>query len=121
MNYFPEDRSYAPEAKERLAVLYLRTHRLDEAKKLFDDLESMGRENPNAHAAGLAGTAVIACLQKNYLESQRLIVDGLRELPHMREQITPDLWMLLQEAGRQNVHNLGDEYNKQLKELFEED
>jgi eukaryotic-like serine/threonine-protein kinase len=121
LNYFPEDRTYTPEAKERLAVLYLRTRRLDEAKKLFDDLQSMGRENPNAQAAGLAGNAVTASLQKNYLESQRLIVDGLRELPHMRDQITPELWMLLQHAGRENVQHLGEESTKQLKELFDED
>jgi serine/threonine protein kinase len=121
LQYFPEDRTYTPEAKEHLAVLYLRTHRLDEAKKLFDDLESMGRENPNAQAAGFAGNAVIASLQKNYLESQRLIVYSLRDLPHVRDQITPDLWMLLQHAGRENVQHLGDDANKQLKELFDEE
>lgn len=121
LNYFPEDRTYTPEAKERLALLYLRSRRLDEAKKLFDDLESMGRENPNAQAAGLAGNAVIASLQKDYLGSQRLIVDGLRDTPHMRDQITPDLWMLLQHAVRENDQHLGQEANKQLKELFEEE
>ena len=121
VQYFPEDRTYTPEAKERLAVLYLKTRRLDEAKKLFDDLESMGRENPNAHVAGIAGKAVVASLQKNYRESQRLIVDGLRDLPHVREQITGDLWYLLQHAGRENAHHLGDEANKQLKDLFEEE
>ena len=108
LQYFPDDRTYTPEAKERLAVLYLKTRRLDEAKKLFDDLESMGRENPNAQAAGIAGNAVVASLQKNYLESQRLIVDGLRDLPHVREQITGDLWYLLQHAGRENAQQLGD-------------
>ena len=121
LQYFPEDRTYTPEAKEHLAVLYLRAHRLDEAKKLFDDLESMGRENPNAQAAGIAGNAVIASLQKNYLESQRLIVYSLRDLPHVRDQITPDLWMLLQHAGRENAQHLGDDANKQLKELFDEE
>ena len=121
VQYFPEDRTYTPEAKERLAVLYLKTRRLDEAKKLFDDLESMGRENPNAHVAGVAGNAVVASLQKNYRESQRLIVDGLRDLPHVREQVTGDLWYLLQHAGRENAQQLGDEANKQLKDLFEEE
>ena len=42
IEYFPDDRIFTPEAKERLAVLYLRSHQLDEAEKLFDDLESMG-------------------------------------------------------------------------------
>jgi serine/threonine protein kinase len=121
LNFFPDDRTYTPEAKERLAVLYLRTHRLDEAKKLFEDLESMGRENPNAQAVGIAGNAVIASLQKDYLQSQRLIVDGLRNMPHMRDQLTPELWMLLQHAGRENGQHLGEEANKQLKELFDED
>jgi serine/threonine protein kinase len=121
LNYFPEDRTYTPEAKERLAVLYLKTRRNDEAKKLFDDLESMGRENPNAQAAGVAGNAVVASLQKNYLESQRLIVYSLKDLPHIRDQITPELWMLLQHAGRENAQHLGEEANKQLKELLEEE
>jgi eukaryotic-like serine/threonine-protein kinase len=121
LNFFPEDRTYTPEAKERLAVLYLRTHRLEEAKKLFDDLESMARENPNAQAAGIAGNAVIASLQKDYLQSQRLIVDGMRNLPHMRDQMTPELWMLLQHAARENAQHLGEEASKQLKELFDED
>jgi serine/threonine protein kinase len=121
LEYFPEDRTYTPEARERLAVLYLRARRLDEAKKLFDDLEGMGRENPNAQAAGIAGNAVIASLQKNYLESQRLIVYSLRDLPHVRDQITGELWVLLQHAGRENAQHLGDEANKQLKELFEEE
>jgi serine/threonine-protein kinase len=121
LNYFPEDRTYTPEAKERLAVLYLKTRRNDEAKKLFDDLESMGRENPNAQAAGVAGNAVVASLQKNYLESQRLIVYSLKDLPHIRDQIIPELWMLLQHAGRENALHLGEEANKQLKELLEEE
>jgi eukaryotic-like serine/threonine-protein kinase len=121
LNYFPEDRTYNPEAKERLAVLYLRTRRIDEAKKLFDDLQSMGRENPNAQAAGIAGNAVTASLHKDYLGSQRLIVDGLRENPHMRDQITPDLWILLQHAGRENAQHMGAESDKQLKELLDED
>jgi len=121
LEYFPDDRTYTPEAKERLAVLYLKSRRLDDAKKLFDDLESMGRENPNAQAAGIAGNAVIASLRKNYLESQRLIVDSLRDLPRVREQIGSDLWYLLQHAGRENAQNLGQEANKQLKELFEEE
>jgi hypothetical protein len=122
LNYFPDDRTYTPEAKERLAVLYLlKSRRLDEAKKLFDDLESTGRENPNAQAAGIAGKAVIASLQGNYLESQRLIVYGLRDLAHVREQVTTDLWFLLQHAGRENAHHIGEEANKQLKDLFEEE
>jgi len=121
LNYFPEDRTYTPEAKERLAVLYLKTRRNDEAKKLFDDLESMGRENPNAQAAGVAGDAVVATLQKNYLESQRLIVYSLKDLPQIRDQISPELWRLLQHAGRENAQQLGEEANKQLKELLEEE
>ena len=121
LHYFPDDRTYTPEAKERLAVLYLKSRQLDEAKQLFDDLESMGRENPNAQAAGIAGNAVIASLQRNYLESQRLMVDGLRDLPRVREQVTSDLWYLLQHAGRENAQHLGEEANKQLKDLFEEE
>jgi eukaryotic-like serine/threonine-protein kinase len=121
LQYFPEDRIYTPEAKERLAVLYLKARRLDEAKTLFDDLESMGRENPNAQAAGIAGQAVIASLQKNYQKSQRLIVFSLHDLPRVREQVTSDLWYLLQHAGRENAQHLGEEANKQLKELFEEE
>jgi len=121
LNYFPDDRTYAPEAKERLAVLYLKSRRLDEAKKLFDDLASIGRENPNAQAAGIAGKAVISSLQGNYLESQRLIVYDLRDLARVREQVTADLWFLLQRTGRENAHHLGEEANKQLKELFEEE
>ena len=86
LGYFPDDRTYTPEAKERLAVLDLKSRRLDEAQKLFDDLESTGRENPTAKAAGIAGNAVIASLQGNYLESQRLIVYDLRNLARPRTE-----------------------------------
>jgi hypothetical protein len=94
---------------------------LDEAKTLFDDLQSMGRENPNAQAAGIAGNAIIASLQGKYHESQRMIVYDLRDLAHVHEQITGDLWFLLQRAGRENARQLGEEASKQLKELFEEE
>ena len=60
-------------------------------------------------------------MQKNYLESQRLIVDGLHNLPRVREQVTPDLWFLLQHAGRENAQHLGADANKKLKDLFEEE
>ena len=53
LDYFPDDRVYTVQAKERLAVLYLRTLRLKEAGKLFSELEGMGRENPKEHSIGL--------------------------------------------------------------------
>jgi serine/threonine-protein kinase len=118
IGYFPEDRAYTIQAKERLAVLYVRTLRLDEAGKLFRELEGMGRENPKEHAAGIAGEAIIATLQKDYQKSQRLIYD-LGDLSQRRWQLSSDLWLMLQRAGAINARELGQQENKQLQDLFE--
>ena len=121
LEYFPDDHTYNPLAKERLAVLDLENRRLDDAQKLFDELEAMGRENSAAKSVGIAGHAVIASLRGNYSESQRLIVFELGNLGRRRAELSDDLWFLLQRAGRENVRHLGDQANKQLKELFEEE
>jgi eukaryotic-like serine/threonine-protein kinase len=121
LQYYPDDHTYTPEAKERLALLDLKQHRLDEAKKLFEDLEAMGGENPAAKTIGVAGRAVVASLQGDYKESQRLIVYELGELQNRREQLPKDLWFLLQRAGAENARHLGDEAKKQLKDLFEDE
>jgi eukaryotic-like serine/threonine-protein kinase len=118
LDNFPEDRVYTLQAKERLAILYLRTLHLKEASKLFNELEVMGRENPKAKAIGTAGQAVIATLQKDYKTSQRIIYD-LGDLSQNRDQIDPELWGMLQHAGRINARELGQEANKQLQDLFE--
>ena len=118
LDYFPEDRVYTVQAKERLAVLYLRSLHLKEASKLFSELEGMGRENPKEHAAGIAGQAIIATLQKDYKKSQGLIYD-LGDLSQRRGQISGDLWQMLQRAGSINARELGQQENKQLQDLFE--
>jgi serine/threonine-protein kinase len=118
LEYFPDDRVYTVQTKERLAILDLRTLRRAEANKLFADLEAMGRENPTAKAIGVAGQAVIATLDKDYKKSQRLIYD-LGDLPQRREQLSPELWSMLEHAGRINAQHLGQEANKQVQELFE--
>jgi len=121
LEYFPEDRIYVPQAKEQLGVYYLQNRRLDEAKPLFDELEAMGRENAAAKAAGIAGNAVIASLQGNYKESQRLIVSDLGDLSKRRDELSEDLLFLLRGAARTNSQALGEEAKKQLKELFEDE
>ena len=118
LDYFPDDRVYTVQAKERLAVLYLRTLRLKEAGKLFSELDGMGRENPKEHSIGVAGEAVIATLQKDYRKSQSLIYD-LGDLTQRRTQLSTDLWQMLQRAGAINAKELGEQENKQLQELFE--
>jgi serine/threonine protein kinase len=118
LDYFPEDRVYTVQAKERLAVLYLRSLHLKEAQKLFSELEGMGRENPKEHAAGIAGEAIVATLQKDYKKSQGLIYD-LGDLSQRRGQISGDLWQMLQRAGSINARELGQQENKQLQDLFE--
>jgi serine/threonine-protein kinase len=121
LDYFPADRTYTAEAKERLAVLYLKGHRLDEAKKTFEELEAMGQEDPKAKAVGIAGMAIIASLKGEYQESQRLIVYELRELPRRREQFTDDLWLLLRRAGRESAQHLAGDARKQLTDLFDDE
>jgi serine/threonine protein kinase len=118
LEYFPEDRVYTVQAKERLAVLYLRTLQLKDASKLFYELAAMGRENPKEHAIGIAGQAVIATLEKDYKKSQGLIYD-LGDLSQRRSQLSSDLWQMLQHAGRINAKELGEQENKQLQDLFE--
>jgi tRNA A-37 threonylcarbamoyl transferase component Bud32 len=118
LEYFPDERVYTVQARERLAILYLRTLHLKEASKLFNELQAMGRENPKENAIGIAGQAVIATLQKDYKKSQGLIYD-LGDLARRREQLSSDLWQMLQHAGRVNARELGEQENKQLQDLFE--
>jgi hypothetical protein len=118
IEYFPEDRAFTVQAKERLAVLYLRKLHLNEAGKLFSELEGMGRENPKEHAIGIAGQAIIATLEKDYQKSQRLIYD-LGDLSQLRWQLNNDLWQMLQRAGTINARELGQQENKQLQDLFD--
>jgi eukaryotic-like serine/threonine-protein kinase len=118
LEYFPDDRVYTVQAKERLAILYLRTLHLKEASKLFAELQGMGRENPKEHSIGIAGEAIIATLQKDYKKSQGLIYD-LGDLSQRRDQLSSDLWQMLQHAGRINAKELGEQENKQLQDLFE--
>jgi serine/threonine protein kinase len=118
LEYFPNDRVYGVQAKERLATLYLRTLRLKEAGQLFDELEGMGRENPKEHTIGIAGQAIIATLEKDYKKSQRLIYD-LGDLQQRRSQLSGDLWQMLQRAGAINAKELGEQANKQLQDLFD--
>jgi eukaryotic-like serine/threonine-protein kinase len=119
LDYFPDDRVYAVPAREKLAVLFLKSRRLDDANRLFSELEAMGRENAAANAAGIAGKAIVASLQGNHKESQRLIVYG--DLPRKRDLLSDDLWFLLQRAGRENARQIGEEADRQLKGLFEEE
>ncbi len=118
LDYYPDDRVYTVQARERLAVVYLRTLHLKEAGKLFSELEGMGRENPKEHSIGIAGEAVIATLQKDYRKSQSLIYD-LGDLTQRRQQLSTDLWQMLQRAGAINARELGEQENKQLQDLFE--
>ena len=118
IDYFPEDRVYGVQAKERLALLYLRNLRLTEAANLFSELRGMGRENPKEHSIGIAGQAVIATLQKDYKKSQSLIYD-LGDLSQRRAQLSGELWQMLQRAGAINARELGEQENKQLQDLFE--
>jgi hypothetical protein len=120
LDHFPDDRTYTPEAKERLAVLYLKARRLDDAAKLFNELQAMGREDPVARTVGIAGQAVIASLQGNYRDSQRLIVSELGEAPR-RDELTDDLWYLLRRAARENSQHLDEQAKKQLQDLFEDE
>jgi eukaryotic-like serine/threonine-protein kinase len=118
LEYYPADRVYDVQAKERLATLYVRTLRLAEASKLFNELDGMGRENPKEHSIGIAGQAIIATLQKDYKKSQSLIYD-LGDLSQRRGQLSSELWQMLQRAGAINAKELGEQENKQLQDLFE--
>jgi serine/threonine-protein kinase len=108
-------------AQEKLALLYLRTRRYDEAKALFQELSYLGSEYADLHAVGVAGLAVIACLQGDHAESQRLIEVPLRQamerLPPPR-QLDPVMENLIREAFARNQQQLGETARQDYERLF---
>jgi serine/threonine-protein kinase len=70
IEYFPDERSERDRAETRLAVIYLRTGRLQEARAIFDQLaDSSGW----SRAQGLGGQAYLLWLDRQYDEAVKRI------------------------------------------------
>ena len=87
IEYFPDKVYWTSRAKMRLAQIYLREDRLDEALQLFQELAAMGNSEPELRAFGLAGIAGVYVLQKQYREA----ADTLNQLWPIRDHLRDPL------------------------------
>jgi serine/threonine-protein kinase len=70
-----EDSPYVWRAREQLGILYLRSLRLNDAARIFEELTLAGefKSRPDLRARGEAGKAIIANLEGDYARSQEII------------------------------------------------
>lgn len=116
--HFPDGdgtRHYRRLAQERLAWLALSQDQLDEARTLYTELASLGKEDQRFEAAGLAGKAVIASLQGNYEESQRIIASDL--LPKA-DRLNAEMARMVRDTIERNRKKLGEQVAKGLEDRF---
>lgn len=73
IEYFPEKTYWTSRAKMRLAQIYLREDRLDEAFRMFQELAAADESEPELRAFGLAGMTGIHVLQKNDREAAQVL------------------------------------------------
>ncbi len=113
---FPDDKTYTPMAIIQLGLLYVAEHRLTEAQRYFDKLVEYGELEPQWHASGWVGRALILSHQGEYAKSQQLLTEKEREMRKL-----PDL---MREIGRKTVQinaaKLQQNVDDLLKKIFEE-
>ncbi len=93
---FPGDKDehYRCRAQWQLALIYLADLKLDQANKIFKNLERLGNDDQD-RAFGLAGQCVVLSKQRKYAES----ADKFAELLPMRDKVVSrDMRRLLQNA-----------------------
>ena len=115
----PKDSLYRRRAREELASIYLRTERYDEAEKVYKNFTVEDDKDKSLIATGHAGLAVIASLQEEYLESQKIIQYDLRPLLQDRKVTIPrQLELLIRRTFERNQQQLGKKSQLKLEELF---
>lgn len=87
IEYFPDKVYWTSRAKMRLAQIYLREDRLEEALQLFQELADNGDSEPELRAFGLAGMAGVYVLEKKYHEA----ASALNQLWPIRDHLRDPL------------------------------
>ncbi len=117
LQYYPDRTYFANQAKQRLAMIYLREDRLDEALLLFDELIALGDAEPEARAFGLAGRCGILSIEGKYDESTKI----LTQLSAVRDDLKdPQMWQLVGHAVRKNRSELGEKNSRELEEWLKQ-
>lgn len=87
IEYFPEKTYWTSRAKMRLAQIYLREDRLDEALRMFQELAASDDSEPELRAFGLAGMTGIYVLQKNDREASQVLNELWPIRQHLRDPL----------------------------------
>ena len=103
--YFPEAQREVQLARSHRAVLYLRQHRLEEARTLFAELAALRNVDADLRAKGLAGLAIVASLEGKAQEAQRIIAS---ELAPLRDRLDDQMRQLLDAAVARNTKKEGE-------------
>ena len=113
--HFPDAILEIQRADENLAMLYLSSHRLDDAEQIFKMLSSLSDDDVALKAQGIAGLSVIACLRGDHQQSQRTIAVQLYPI---RTNLDRQMESLVREAINQNRSFLDTAVAKGYEELF---
>lgn len=108
---FPDEQLFVQRARQRLAIYYLRTLRIEKARPIYDELILAGANDPELMASGLAGQAVIYCHEGQFQVSNDLIAKRLRPL---RDHLDLEMETLVRAAIARNQRQLGI----QLEDFF---
>ncbi len=121
IEYFPEKTYWTSRAKMRLAQIYLREDRLDEALRMFQELAAADDSEPELRAFGLAGMTGVYVLQKRDHEASQ----ALNELWPIRQYLRDPLMQRLVDYSIKSIRTrLGpmtaSDWDMWLNEIKEE-
>ncbi len=102
--YFPDAQREVQLARSHLAALYLRRHRLEDARSLLAELAALRNVDANLRAKALAGLAVEASLEGKVQETQRIIAGDLAPL---RDRLDDQMRELLGATVARNAETQG--------------
>ena len=100
IDYFPENATFTPTAKVRLAVLYLQQGKLSEAEALFRSLTTASSLDPRHKANGYAGLATLAAVRDDKETYQKIVQRDILTLGV--RSVDRDLGNYLEEAYARN-------------------
>jgi serine/threonine-protein kinase len=98
IEYFPNDKTYTPEARNQLGQMYLLQDRLEEAEEEFKTLATAYGSDQKWRAIGLTGQAFILSLQAQFADSESL----LKQVTPIREELSHEMEGLFTETQARN-------------------
>jgi eukaryotic-like serine/threonine-protein kinase len=117
ITYVPHNEYYVRRAQQQLAMIYLHNREYHQAMAAFESLASLGENEEELRAFGLAGRCVVLNLQHQYPQS----ADMLGQLLPIRNKLTSEpMRRLLENAVRNNRSNLGPQTAPEWDKWFDE-